>query len=90
MLRLCSVFEPADGALAARRARCPLVVTLHCSLHHTMAGADRRPLTVLGPHLESLVLRHADAVVVLTPMAADALIGERRQRSTDSRHPVRL
>ena len=59
--------------LAARRAGCPLVVTLHCSLRTTYAGATR-PLTVVGPGLELRALRRAAAVLVLTPSAARAAV----------------
>ncbi|WP_448616410.1 glycosyltransferase family 4 protein [Modestobacter sp. URMC 112] len=61
--------------LAARRHRAPLVVTVHCSVGHTLAGAGRRArlLRSLGGRLERSALRRADAVVVLTARTADAL-----------------
>jgi glycogen(starch) synthase len=58
----------------ARRAGCPLVVTLHCSVRRTLDRTGRRPLTVLGPHVEARGLRRADAVLVLTPTAAEAVV----------------
>lgn len=61
--------------LAARRHRCPLVVTLHCSVGHTLSGRSGRArvLRALGGRLERSCLRRADAVVVLTGRAADAV-----------------
>jgi 2-deoxystreptamine N-acetyl-D-glucosaminyltransferase/2-deoxystreptamine glucosyltransferase len=66
------------GLLAARRQRCPLVVTLHCSVGHTMTGRSPRArlLRALGGWLESRVLRRADAVVVLTDRAAAAAVAD--------------
>jgi len=60
--------------LVARRARVPLVVTLHCSLSRTVDAGRRRPVTVLGPSVERSVVRRADAVLVLTERAADAAV----------------
>jgi 2-deoxystreptamine N-acetyl-D-glucosaminyltransferase/2-deoxystreptamine glucosyltransferase len=61
--------------LAARRHRCPLVVTVHCSVAHTLRGASLRArlLQVLGGRIERAALRRADAVVVLTGRTAAAL-----------------
>ncbi|WP_369135647.1 glycosyltransferase family 4 protein [Modestobacter sp. I12A-02662] len=61
--------------LAARRHHCPLVVTVHCSVGHTLRGnAPRdRLLRSLGGRVERSTLRRADAVVVLTARAAAAL-----------------
>jgi 2-deoxystreptamine N-acetyl-D-glucosaminyltransferase/2-deoxystreptamine glucosyltransferase len=64
--------------LAARRHRCPLVVTLHCSVRHTMTGRSLRTrlLRVLGGWVERSCLRRADAVVVLTDRAAGGVRGD--------------
>ncbi|MGY1707492.1 glycosyltransferase family 4 protein [Geodermatophilus sp. SYSU D00697] len=61
--------------LAARRHRCPLVVTVHCSVGHTVLGrsARARLLRALGGRVERAALRRADAVVVLTARTAAAL-----------------
>jgi glycogen(starch) synthase len=61
--------------LAARRHRCPLVVTLHCSVGHTMTGRSMRArvLQALGGRVERSCLRRADAVITLTDRAADAV-----------------
>jgi glycogen(starch) synthase len=61
--------------LAARRHRCPLLVTVHCSVGHTVAGRSLRArlLRGLGGWIERAVLRRADAVVVLTGRTAAAL-----------------
>jgi 2-deoxystreptamine N-acetyl-D-glucosaminyltransferase/2-deoxystreptamine glucosyltransferase len=63
------------GLLAARRHDSPLVVTLHCSVGHTVTGRSPRArlLHALGGWLESRVLRRADAVVVLTDRSAAAV-----------------
>lgn len=60
------------GLLAARRHRCPLVVTVHCSVGHTLAGRSLRTrlLRRFGGWIEGKVLRRADAVVVLTERTA--------------------
>lgn len=62
--------------LAARRAGCPLVVTLHCSLRRTVRTNRPRPLSLLGPALEQRALLRADAVIVLTESAAQAAISD--------------
>ncbi|SNS20508.1 Glycosyltransferase involved in cell wall bisynthesis [Geodermatophilus saharensis] len=61
--------------LAARVHRCPLVVTVHCSVGHTLAGRGPkvRLLRALGGWIERSSLRRADAVVVLTGRTATAL-----------------
>lgn len=64
------------AAMAARRAGCPLVVTLHCSVRSTLDRSGARPLTVLGPAVERRVLRRADAVLVLTARAAGTAVEE--------------
>lgn len=63
--------------LAARRAGVPLVVTLHCSLQRTLDHGSRlHPLRLLGPRVERRAVARADAVLVLTPRAADALVDD--------------
>ena len=60
---------------AAARHRCPLVVTVHCSVGHTLAGRTLhvRLLRAVGGWIERTTLRRADAVVVLTERTAAAL-----------------
>ncbi|GGL99586.1 glycosyltransferase family 4 protein [Nakamurella endophytica] len=62
------------AVFAARRHRCPLVVTLHCSVHRTVptAGLKLSLLRWLGGPLETACLRAADAVIALTPASARA------------------
>ncbi|WNV73725.1 glycosyltransferase [Geodermatophilus sp. DSM 44513] len=64
--------------LAARRHGCPLVVTVHCSVGHTLRGRGVRTrlLRALGGAVERSALRAADAVVVLTARTAAALRGD--------------
>ena len=64
--------------LAARRHRCPLVVTVHCSVGHTLTGRGLRTrlLRALGGWVERSALRRADAVVVLTDRTAAALAAD--------------
>ncbi len=64
--------------LAARRHRCPLVVTVHCSVGHTLTGRDPRTrlLRALGGWVERSALRRAEAVVVLTDRTAAALAAD--------------
>ncbi|MGY1680941.1 glycosyltransferase family 4 protein [Geodermatophilus sp. SYSU D01176] len=64
--------------LAARRHRCPLVVTVHCSVGHTLTGRGPRTwlLRALGGAIERSALRRADAVVVLTDRTAAALAAD--------------
>ncbi|MGY1672300.1 glycosyltransferase [Geodermatophilus sp. SYSU D00710] len=61
--------------LAARVHRAPLVVTVHCSVGHTLTGRGPRVrlLRAVGGWIERSTLRHADAVVVLTGRTAAAL-----------------
>ncbi|PRY49988.1 glycosyltransferase involved in cell wall biosynthesis [Geodermatophilus tzadiensis] len=63
------------GRLAARVHRCPLVVTLHCSVGHTLTGRGPkvRLLRALGGRVERGALCRADAVVVLTERTAAAV-----------------
>ncbi|TFV58573.1 glycosyltransferase family 1 protein [Geodermatophilus sp. DF01-2] len=64
--------------LAARRHGCPLVVTVHCSVGHTLRGRGLRTrlLRALGGWIERSALSRADAVVVLTDRTAAALMGD--------------
>ncbi len=61
--------------LAARVHGCPLVVTLHCSVGHTLTGRGPRVrlLRALGGWIERTTLRRAEAVVVLTGRTAAAV-----------------
>ncbi|MEX5719615.1 glycosyltransferase [Geodermatophilus maliterrae] len=61
--------------LAARVHHCPLVVTVHCSVGHTLTGRGPRVrlLRALGGWIERSTLRRADGVVVLTGRTAAAL-----------------
>ncbi|MBV7694121.1 glycosyltransferase family 4 protein [Streptomyces sp. TRM70350] len=74
---------PMARAVAARHG-CPLVVTLHCSLRHTLRGHSPRArlLRFLGGPIESRVVRSADAVINLTPSTALRLVrqGVREER----------
>jgi glycogen synthase len=65
------------GLLASRRRR-PLVLTVHCSLRHTLqAGGGRGlALSTVGAALESVGERRADAIIVLTQRLADRLLAE--------------
>ena len=60
--------------LVARRAGVPLVVTLHCSVSRTVQARRGRPLALVGPSVERSVVRRADAVLVLTELAAEAAV----------------
>jgi glycogen(starch) synthase len=63
-------------ALLARAVhRCPLVVTLHCSVRHTMTGRSPRSwlLRRLGGAVERAAVRRADAVLVLVDGTARLL-----------------
>jgi glycosyltransferase involved in cell wall biosynthesis len=66
------------GLLAARRHRCPLVVTMHTSNRHTLRGNSPRArlLRGLGGAIERAVLRHADGVIVYTRRTASALCSD--------------
>jgi glycogen synthase len=63
------------GLVASRRRR-PLVLTVHCSLRHTLraAGARGLVLSTVGAALEAVGERRADAVVVLTRRLAGLLV----------------
>jgi len=63
------------GLLASVVHRCPLVVTLHCSVRHTVVGRSPRSwlLRLVGGAVERAALRRADAVVALVPRTADLL-----------------
>jgi glycosyltransferase involved in cell wall biosynthesis len=65
----------ALALLAAARHRCPLVVTLHCSVRHTFAGGspEARFLRLVGGAVERAAVRRAAAVIVLVPRAAESL-----------------
>jgi glycosyltransferase involved in cell wall biosynthesis len=58
--------------LAAVHYDCPLVVTVHSSLRHTVRGRSARAaiLRLLGGPMERRAIAAADAVIVLTPSAA--------------------
>jgi glycogen(starch) synthase len=61
----------------ARRAGVPFVVTVHCSVRHTVDHPSRlRALPMLGPAVERRALRRADAVLVLTPTARRRLVDD--------------
>jgi glycogen(starch) synthase len=64
--------------LAARRHRCPLVITVHCSVGHTVGGRSLRArlLRVVGGWIERATLRRVDAVVVLTDRTTAALLAD--------------
>jgi glycogen(starch) synthase len=61
--------------LAARRHGVPLVVTVHCSVGHTLTAHSlhARLVRLVGGRIERSTLRRADAVVVLTERTAAAL-----------------
>jgi glycogen synthase len=63
------------GLLASRRRR-PLVLTIHCSLRHTLQASGGRglALSTVGAALESVGEWRADAVIVLTQRLADRLL----------------
>ncbi len=58
--------------LACRVHRAPLVVTLHCSVAHTVTGRDARSrlLRVVGGLVERAAVRRAASVVVLAERTA--------------------
>jgi glycogen synthase len=62
------------GLLASRRR--PLVLTVHCSLRHTLQAGGGRGLALssVGAALESVGERRADAVIALTRRLADRLL----------------
>jgi glycogen(starch) synthase len=57
---------------AARRAGIPLVVTVHCSLRHTLYGPGARAwlLRTVGGRVEAAITRRAETVIALTPRLA--------------------
>jgi 2-deoxystreptamine N-acetyl-D-glucosaminyltransferase/2-deoxystreptamine glucosyltransferase len=61
--------------IAAARHRCPLVVTVHCSVRHTVRDPSVRGVVLrrFGGAIERRALAAADAVIVLTPSAARRL-----------------
>jgi glycogen synthase len=63
------------GLWAARRRGLPVVVTVHCSLRHTLRVSDARSalLKVVGGRIEAAGTRSADAVIVLTHRLAQLL-----------------
>jgi glycogen(starch) synthase len=63
------------AARAAGRRGIPLVVTVHCSLRHTLRTVDPRSalLKWAGGEIERRTLRSADAIIVLTPRLAQKL-----------------
>ena len=64
--------------LAARRHRCPLVLTVHTRMWHTMRVTSARTgwLRLAGGLTERRVLAAADTVITLTPTAADRLASQ--------------
>lgn len=63
------------AAHAAGRAGVPLVITVHCSLRHTVSGsAPAAVLRILGGWLEGRAEQRAAAVIVLTPTLARRLV----------------
>jgi glycogen synthase len=64
--------------LAARRHRCPLVITVHASVRHNMQVTSARTawLQLAGGPAERRALAAADVVIALTPTAAERLAGE--------------
>ncbi|MEA2271016.1 MAG: hypothetical protein QOC64_3626, partial [Solirubrobacteraceae bacterium] len=63
------------AALAARARRLPVVVTVHCSLAHTLAVGDARTaiLRLVGGAIERCAERRAAATLVYTSRLADLL-----------------
>src|SRR5918999_1048865 len=66
------------GAAAARLHRLPLVLTVHTSLHHTLAVSDLRSalLKALGGQIERWGEHSAEAVLVITPRLSKLLISD--------------
>jgi 2-deoxystreptamine N-acetyl-D-glucosaminyltransferase/2-deoxystreptamine glucosyltransferase len=64
--------------LAARRHRCPLVITVHASVRHNMRVTSARTawLRLAGGPAERRALAAADMVITLTPAAAGRLLRE--------------
>ena len=63
------------GILAARRFGCPLVVTLHCSVAHTVpaAGVKLTAMRTFGGPLETACLHRAASIIALVQATADRL-----------------
>jgi glycogen synthase len=63
------------GLWTSRRRGLPLVVTVHCSLQHTLRMSDARSvlLKMVGGRIEAAGTRSADAVIVLTQRLARLL-----------------
>jgi 2-deoxystreptamine N-acetyl-D-glucosaminyltransferase/2-deoxystreptamine glucosyltransferase len=63
---------------AVRRFRCPLVVTVHCSVRHTVQAVTphKALIKAVGGPVEGWGLRRADRVITLTRSTADRLVGD--------------
>jgi hypothetical protein len=61
------------AVMSARVHRAPLVITIHCSLRHTLESRDLRTalLTSLGGRLERWACEEADGIIVLTERLAE-------------------
>ena len=68
---------------AAWRSRAPLVVTVHCSMAHTLVRHDVRSamLRAVGGPTQTRLLRSASAVLVLSDHLADRLVASGIPRS---------
>src|SRR5215216_563322 len=66
------------GAAAAKLHRLPLVLTVHTSLHHTLAVSDLRSavLKTLGGQIERWGEHSAEAVLVITPRLCRLLVSD--------------
>jgi glycogen(starch) synthase len=66
------------GAAAAKLHRLPLVLTVHTSLHHTLAVSDLRSavLKTLGGQIERWGEHSAEAVLGITPRLSKLLISD--------------
>jgi glycogen(starch) synthase len=66
------------GAAAARLHRLPLVLTVHTSLRHTLAGCDLRSavLKTVGSPIELWGEHSAEAVLVITPRLYRLLLAD--------------
>jgi 2-deoxystreptamine N-acetyl-D-glucosaminyltransferase/2-deoxystreptamine glucosyltransferase len=66
------------GLLAAAVHRCPLVVTVHCSVAHTLreTGVRARLVRSVGGLVERKALRRAAAVLVLVPRTAALVVAD--------------
>jgi glycogen synthase len=64
--------------IAARRHGIPLVLTVHCSVQHTLTtgGARSRALRTVGGFAERVGVRRADGVITLTSRLAAALTAD--------------